>query len=72
MLLDYNSTSRTTMKTYGCHNTERQPGYYAPQRAYGMNGVHFQVRSIFIEDRTSKDCRYDQRKSDPSCEGCAK
>jgi hypothetical protein len=58
--------------TNGCHNTERKPYYFAPDREYNDDdGTYVEyVRTIY--DNSSKECRYDMRVKDPKCEGCRK
>lgn len=53
--------------TYGCNTsrigyTGRKPEYFA------RDGV----RRIWIEDRMSKECRYDRSEIDKGCDGCEK
>ena len=53
--------------TYGCNTsrqnyTGRKPGYFA------RDGV----RKIWIENRMSKECRYDRSEIDSGCSGCEK
>lgn len=53
--------------TYGCNtsrqnHTGRKPGYFA------RDGD----RVIWIEDRMSKECRYDRSEIDKGCDGCEK
>ena len=54
---------------YGCNNGIRSTiGYYAPDRIYRNEGTFYVVQR-FIENKMSRDCKYDM-KNDPHCEGC--
>lgn len=53
--------------TYGC-NTSR-PGYIGRKPGYfARDGV----RRIWIDNRMSKECRYDRSEIDKGCDGCEK
>jgi len=56
---------------YGCNNSTRTQGYYAPNR-FTMGDGWFNLQPVFIEDKSSKECRYDNRANDKKCEGCKK
>ena len=59
-----------TAHRYGCHSRiGYSGGYYAPDRRYYGTGG-FDVVSALVENRMSKECRYDMSLSDTSCEGC--
>ncbi len=58
------------MQTYGCHNHPREPSYVAPDRQY--HGKSWTDWQRTLNDTSSKECRYDMRKTDPKCEGCTK
>ena len=61
------------MNKYGCNNSERKDGYYAPQRYFTKGLIpSFTVGVVYIEDTSSKECRYDRRADDKKCEGCLK
>ena len=53
---------------YGCFDHVREDGYFAPARIEFANG--FKVTSAWVQDRTSKECRFDFSLTDPSCTGC--
>lgn len=56
---------------HGCHNTERQLGYWVKN---GIRIEHGQgvYQMKFHPDTLSKECGYDSKKSDQRCEGCKK
>ncbi len=56
---------------YSCHNRTMKAGYYAPDRVYSANGA-FVTTPTYIEDKSSRECRYDFRATDGLCEGCKK
>ncbi len=60
---------------YGCWNTERNTaGYYAPNRSYSRFVEGYVIEIKFIENRMSRECRYDGAGGkdgiDTACEGC--
>lgn len=63
---------------YGCHNSKREPGYYARSQTIVMDdreqpaGLVLDQIVEFVEDTLSKECRYDQRAADAKCVGCVK
>lgn len=58
---------------YGCYQTPRAAGYFAPDRLYlGVFYAPYKERITWIEDTTSRDCRYDRKETDKRCEGCGK
>jgi len=60
------------MKPYGCNNSERKPGYYAPNRIHHADGC-FVVVASWIEDQATTACQYrKETPNDPRCEGCKK
>lgn len=46
-----------------CANKIRQPGYYAPN---GHNGDG-RMSMLWIEDKSTVDCKYDRKAVDPAC-----
>jgi len=52
-----------------CRSKVRKDGYYAPDRQYLPDGRYFD-RLVFIPNRSSVECRYDMRPTDPKCAGC--
>lgn len=48
-----------------CANKVRQPGYWKLATEF-INGQPVQ-RNVFIEDRTTTDCKYDRKHIDPAC-----
>ncbi len=56
--------------SYACHNTTRLQGYWAQER----EATAFQPGSVWvwIDNRMSRECRYDMRDTDKRCEGCRK
>jgi hypothetical protein len=63
--------------TYGCHNTERMPAYYAANGTYIKSKHPHEMKEIrtlavMVLDRSSKECRYDKRAEDKRCAGCNK
>lgn len=59
-------------KPYGCNNSDRKPGYYAPQRVYHADGGFVPVAN-WIEDKSTLDCQYRRQiMDDPRCNGCVK
>ena len=59
---------------YGCHNRSRDAaGYYAPDglqiKAHDNLKYSF-VKTRYIKNVLSKECRYDKSLSDPKCSGC--
>lgn len=66
------------MKTYGCHNTTRQPNYLV-QDGWQTHRINTQDRTVVQlpkyrvhEDTMSTECRYDLAHQDPRCAGCTK
>lgn len=51
--------------TYGC-NTSR-PGYTGQKPGYFARDGS---RQVWIENRMSKECRYDRSEIDKGCDGC--
>ena len=59
------------MAKYGCWNTERKDGYYAPDgKEYNTGKVV--IRYKWIPDVMSKTCQYDKKQTDTRCKGCSK
>lgn len=52
-----------------CYNKEYADGYYTSVREFGEFGTFTHVMT-WIPHTMSKDCRYDQMKTDPECKGC--
>jgi len=48
-----------------CANKIRQPGYWHLGVIY-LNGLP-QPHSMFIADRSSRECKYDRKHADPAC-----
>lgn len=70
-------TIRADGALWGCNNSQRQPGYWAPD-GYKMAQVgecgHKVVlpQMKWIEDTSSANCHADTRFNDPACKGCKK
>jgi hypothetical protein len=67
------STQLDTSKRRWCFNRDDfKDGYFAPNGlvpAYaGSSQAHVQL--VFVPDRSSRECRYDQALKDPACRGC--
>ena len=62
-------TKRSDGDPYGCANQPRKGGYYGMTRVYRDNGA-YHLTLTFIEDRMSKECRYDQGINDTRCATC--
>ncbi len=53
-----------------CQRKVRKPGYWAPDREYLEDGTYIE-KQTFIEDKSSKPCRYDMSDTqDSKCIGC--
>lgn len=55
-------------KRHGCYNTMRRYTYKV-QAGWKENGTR---HMIIVEDRSSRECRYDNNLIDVKCEGCEK
>jgi hypothetical protein len=64
-------TKRASSDPYGCANKSRSRGYYATDRVYHPGGT-YNLAPVWVEDRASAECRYDQSLSDPRCGTCRK
>jgi hypothetical protein len=56
---------------HSCHNIKRKDRYQVHVREYSTDGSWL-LRRHWINDVMSKDCRYDRKESDKSCNGCRK
>ena len=68
---------RKPAPVYGCWNVPRSEGYttLVPDEGYvnsKASGTTAPIRVRVIEDVMSQECRYDQIKTDPRCQGCHK
>ena len=64
-------TKRSDDQPYGCANQPRKDGFYATDRVYHPGGT-YNLAPVLIEDRMSKECRYDHSLTDPRCVTCGK
>ncbi len=63
---------------HGCHNHEPASGYYVLVREIDetknvipkASNRPYKLVQEFIPHRTSRDCKYDWRDSDPACTDC--
>ena len=60
------------MKPYGCNNSERKESYPVHERQYANDGNAYGFKITTIEDKLSRDCKYDHRATDYQCSGCRK
>jgi len=64
------------VKPYGCWNKPSSEGYWARDglvegKAKTSKGEPVAAyRMVWVENRMSRDCRYDKKKIDERCEGC--
>jgi hypothetical protein len=57
---------------YACHNVPGQHGYWARTMYHGDGKSSPTDGWTYIVNTMSKDCRYDQKETDPKCAGCKK
>jgi hypothetical protein len=57
-VLDFNDLT-------ACANKIRQPGYWKLATEF-LNGLPVQ-RTVWIEDASSRECKYDRKAIDPAC-----
>lgn len=57
---------------YGCNNSDRSDGYFVKDGLVIDENLQARYQMRYIDDTSSKECRYDQRKTDAKCEGCRK
>jgi hypothetical protein len=55
---------------HDCFNRERRDAYLAPKRVYSPSGDRFTMESMYIPDRSSRECQYSKDVVDAHCVGC--
>lgn len=60
--------------TYGCHNKDAADGHWMPDgliRAQSLTSVPIaQQRLKYVPFRNTRECGYDNQKTDERCKGC--
>lgn len=60
----------------GCWNIQRRDSYMVPSATFDVDLLNGRGRRVTIvreiKDTSSRECRNDQRHSDPRCDGCMK
>lgn len=55
---------------YGCHNRDQfDLGHFGQERTYDANG-RWQTQLVYIANKMSRECRYDNKSTDARCYGC--